>query len=201
MAMRQHLPGENERGKDAMSPLPDPTREPSHAGDRVEQDPLDRLNDGLTQWERELLAEPSTQGRPRAPHLGRYKDLLDASRSVTRTLDPNELLLRVVDAVIRIAGAGRIIEMDITRIGKALRGDELERNPALGEAFAAAAKPGCAPRIASPARAGTTTPKATRWRKRSSKRTARFWKTASWIPKIGNCHRNRMPLTQPSSKP
>jgi len=39
-------------------------------------------------------------------------------------------------------GAGRIIEMDITRIGKALRGDELERNPALSEAFAAAAKPG-----------------------------------------------------------
>ncbi len=39
-------------------------------------------------------------------------------------------------------GAGRIIEMDITRIGKALRGDELERNPALGQAFAAAAKPG-----------------------------------------------------------
>ena len=39
-------------------------------------------------------------------------------------------------------GAGRIIEMDMTRIGKALRGDELERNPALGQAFAAAAQPG-----------------------------------------------------------
>jgi 2,3-bisphosphoglycerate-independent phosphoglycerate mutase len=39
-------------------------------------------------------------------------------------------------------GAGRIIEMDITRIGKALRGDELERNAALGQAFQAAARPG-----------------------------------------------------------
>jgi 2,3-bisphosphoglycerate-independent phosphoglycerate mutase len=39
-------------------------------------------------------------------------------------------------------GAGRIIEMDITRIGKALRGDELERNTALTPAFDAAARPG-----------------------------------------------------------
>jgi 2,3-bisphosphoglycerate-independent phosphoglycerate mutase len=39
-------------------------------------------------------------------------------------------------------GAGRIIEMDITRIGKALRGDELERNPALAQAFHAAVRPG-----------------------------------------------------------
>ncbi len=39
-------------------------------------------------------------------------------------------------------GAGRIIEMDITRIGKALRGDELERNPALAQAFQAGARPG-----------------------------------------------------------
>lgn len=107
MGTRQHLPGENERGKDAMSPLPDPLRESDPAGNRIEQDPLDRLNDGLTQWERELLAEPTTQARPRTPHLGRYKELLDASRSVTGTLDPNELLLRVVDAVIRIAGADR----------------------------------------------------------------------------------------------
>jgi len=39
-------------------------------------------------------------------------------------------------------GAGRIIEMDITRIGKALRGDALEHNPALKRAFAAAEQPG-----------------------------------------------------------
>ncbi len=39
-------------------------------------------------------------------------------------------------------GAGRIIEMDITRIGKALRGDELEHNPALARAFQAGARPG-----------------------------------------------------------
>jgi 2,3-bisphosphoglycerate-independent phosphoglycerate mutase len=39
-------------------------------------------------------------------------------------------------------GAGRIIEMDITRIGKALRGGALEKNPALAQAFAAAARPG-----------------------------------------------------------
>jgi len=118
MAIRQHLPGENERGKDAMSPLPDPHRESEATGDRIEQDPLDRLNDGLTQWERELLAEPSAQSRPRTPHLGRYKDLLDASRSVTGTLDPNELLLRVVDAVIRIAGADRGFLMLMHEEGK-----------------------------------------------------------------------------------
>jgi 2,3-bisphosphoglycerate-independent phosphoglycerate mutase len=39
-------------------------------------------------------------------------------------------------------GAGRIIEMDITRIDKALRGDALAGNPALAQAFMAAAKPG-----------------------------------------------------------
>jgi 2,3-bisphosphoglycerate-independent phosphoglycerate mutase len=39
-------------------------------------------------------------------------------------------------------GAGRIIEMDITKISKALRGDELERNPALARAFEAGARPG-----------------------------------------------------------
>ncbi len=39
-------------------------------------------------------------------------------------------------------GAGRIIEMDITRISKALRGDELERNPTLARAFEAGARPG-----------------------------------------------------------
>ena len=94
-----------------MSPTPEPFGEPIRESDssseRAERDPLDRLNDGLSQWERELLAEPASQSRPRTPHLGRYKDLLDASRSVTGTLDPNELLLRVVDAVIRIAGADR----------------------------------------------------------------------------------------------
>jgi len=94
-----------------MSPTPEPFGEPIREADsgseRAERDPLDRLNDGLSQWERELLAEPVAQSRPRTPHLGRYKDLLDASRSVTGTLDPNELLLRVVDAVIRIAGADR----------------------------------------------------------------------------------------------
>ena len=37
-------------------------------------------------------------------------------------------------------GAGRIIEMDITRIGKALRGDELERNPALGRGLRGGAR-------------------------------------------------------------
>jgi 2,3-bisphosphoglycerate-independent phosphoglycerate mutase len=39
-------------------------------------------------------------------------------------------------------GAGRIIEMDITRISKALRGEELSRNPALARAFEAGARPG-----------------------------------------------------------
>jgi 2,3-bisphosphoglycerate-independent phosphoglycerate mutase len=39
-------------------------------------------------------------------------------------------------------GAGRIIEMDITRISKALRGGGLEKNPALARAFQAAAQPG-----------------------------------------------------------
>ncbi len=39
-------------------------------------------------------------------------------------------------------GAGRIIEMDITRIGKELRGAALDHNPVLGRALAAAGQPG-----------------------------------------------------------
>ena len=75
--------------------------------DPSESDPLERLNRGLSQWERELLSEPRASARPRATDVGRFQDLLHASRSVTGTLDPNELLVRVVDAMIRIASADR----------------------------------------------------------------------------------------------
>ncbi|HEX4933128.1 MAG TPA: GAF domain-containing protein, partial [Gemmatimonadaceae bacterium] len=117
--MEQHLPGENERGKDAMSQIPDPQNERDAArADAAESDPLERLNRGLSQWERELLAEPRTTTRPRTADLGRFQDLLHASRSVTGTLDPNELLVRVVDAMIRIANADRGFLMLMREDGK-----------------------------------------------------------------------------------
>ncbi len=91
-----------------MSQLPDPEKKHEAAEtDTPESDPLERLNRGLSQWERELLSEPRPSSRPRVADLGRFQDLLHASRSVTGTLDPNELLIRVVDAMIRIASADR----------------------------------------------------------------------------------------------
>jgi Nif-specific regulatory protein len=113
------LPGENERGKDAMSHLPDPEKLNDEAtADSAESDPLERLNRGLSQWERELLSEPRQSSRPHTADLGRFQDLLHASRSVTGTLDPTELLVRVVDAMIRIASADRGFLMLMSDDGK-----------------------------------------------------------------------------------
>jgi transcriptional regulator with GAF, ATPase, and Fis domain len=92
-----------------MAQRPDPTREKDPGPpDLPELDPLERLSRGLTQWEREILSQPRTPARPRAPSdLDRLNHLLQASRQVTGTLDLNVLLGRVVDAVVRIAGADR----------------------------------------------------------------------------------------------
>ena len=92
-----------------MSQRPEPHHEkdPS-ASEMPELDPLERLSRGLTQWERELLSEPRTPARSRTTSdLERITQLLKASRQVTGTLDLNELLLRIVDAVIEVAGADR----------------------------------------------------------------------------------------------
>ncbi|HXF59232.1 MAG TPA: sigma 54-interacting transcriptional regulator, partial [Candidatus Saccharimonadales bacterium] len=73
-----------------------------------EIDPLERLSRGLTRWERELLQEPHSPSRPRTvSDLDRITHVLQAARSVTGTLDLNELLIRVVDAVIQVADADR----------------------------------------------------------------------------------------------
>jgi Nif-specific regulatory protein len=73
-----------------------------------EIDPLERLSRGLTQWERELLSEPRAPSRPRtSAGLERITQLLKASRQVTGTLDLNEILLRIVDSVVQVAGADR----------------------------------------------------------------------------------------------
>jgi Nif-specific regulatory protein len=93
-----------------MSQNPDPFRE--HASDASadppETDPLERLSRGLSQWERELLTQPRVPSRGRAAtDQDRLHHLLHASRAVTSTLDLNELLVRIVDAVVRIAGADR----------------------------------------------------------------------------------------------
>jgi transcriptional regulator with GAF, ATPase, and Fis domain len=92
-----------------MAQRPDPTREKDPGSpDLPELDPLERLSRGLTQWEREILSQPRTPARPRsASDLDRLNHLLQASRQVTGTLDLNVLLGRVVDAVVRIAGADR----------------------------------------------------------------------------------------------
>ncbi|HET9941090.1 MAG TPA: sigma 54-interacting transcriptional regulator [Candidatus Eisenbacteria bacterium] len=82
-------------------------------------DPLERLSRGLTQWERELLAQPRSPARPRAStDLERVNNVLQASRQVTGTLDWNELLIRVVDAVVQIAGADRGFLMRMREDGK-----------------------------------------------------------------------------------
>jgi Nif-specific regulatory protein len=92
-----------------MSQRPEPQHEkdPS-ASEMPELDPLERLSRGLTQWERELLSEPRAPSRLRtSTDLERITQLLKASRQVTGTLDLNELLLRIVDSVIQVAGADR----------------------------------------------------------------------------------------------
>ncbi|HZV90777.1 MAG TPA: sigma 54-interacting transcriptional regulator [Candidatus Nitrosocosmicus sp.] len=82
-------------------------------------DPLERLSRGLTQWERELLAQPRSPARARAStDLERVNNVLQASRQVTGTLDWNELLIRVVDAVVQIAGADRGFLMRMREDGK-----------------------------------------------------------------------------------
>jgi len=84
-----------------------------------EMDPLERLSRGLTQWERELLAQPRSPARARAStDLERVNNVLQASRQVTGTLDWNELLIRVVDAVVQIAGADRGFLMRMREDGK-----------------------------------------------------------------------------------
>ncbi len=84
-----------------------------------EIDPLERLSRGLTQWERELLQEPRSPSRPRTvTDLDRITHVLQAARSVTGTLDINELLIRVVDAVIQVAEADRGFLMLMHEDGK-----------------------------------------------------------------------------------
>ena len=84
-----------------------------------EMDPLERLSRGLTQWERELLAQPRSPARTRAStDLERVNHVLRASRQVTGTLDWNELLIRVVDAVVQIASADRGFLMRMHEDGK-----------------------------------------------------------------------------------
>jgi Nif-specific regulatory protein len=82
--------------------------EPGGSSEFSDNDPLERLSRGLTQWERELLIQPKSPSRVRATSdLDRLQHLLQASRAVTSTLDLNELLIRIVDAVVRIAAADR----------------------------------------------------------------------------------------------
>jgi GAF domain-containing protein len=84
-----------------------------------EIDPLERLSRGLTQWERELLREPRSPSRSRAAtDLDRITHILQAARSITGTLDINELLVRVVDAVIQVADADRGFLMLMREDGK-----------------------------------------------------------------------------------
>jgi GAF domain-containing protein len=68
---------------------------------------------------RELLAQPRSPARTRAStDLERVNHVLRASRQVTGTLDWNELLIRVVDAVVQIAGADRGFLMRMHEDGK-----------------------------------------------------------------------------------
>jgi len=103
-----------------MTQRPDPSqpRDPS-ASEMPEIDPLERLSRGLTQWERELLQEPRSPSRSRAAtDLDRITHILQAARSITGTLDINELLVRVVDAVIQVADADRGFLMLMREDGK-----------------------------------------------------------------------------------
>ena len=91
-----------------MSQNPESFRDNDGSSDFSETDPLERLSRGLTQWERELLIQPKSPSRARATNdLDRLQHLIQASRAVTSTLDLNELLVRIVDAVVRIAAADR----------------------------------------------------------------------------------------------
>jgi len=92
-----------------MTQRPDPLHEKEQAAsDLPGMDPLERLSRGLTQWERELLSQPRAPSRPRpSTDLERVNHVLLASRQVTGTLNLDELLARVVDAVVQIAGADR----------------------------------------------------------------------------------------------
>ena len=93
-----------------MSQHSDPFHENESAGptEYPEGDPLESLSKGLSRLEREFLSTPRTPTRQRvATDLDRLQSLLHASRAVTSTLDLNELLVRIVDAVVRIAGADR----------------------------------------------------------------------------------------------
>jgi transcriptional regulator with GAF, ATPase, and Fis domain len=103
-----------------MSQIPDPLHEKNpESPDLPELDPLERLSRGLTQWERELLAQPRSPARPRAStDLERVNHVLQASREVSGTLDLNELLVRVVDSVVQIAGADRGFLMLMREDGK-----------------------------------------------------------------------------------
>ena len=103
-----------------MSQTPDPLHEKDPlTPDLPELDPLERLSRGLTQWERELLAQPRSPSRPRAStDLERVNHVLQASRQVSGTLDLNELLVRVVDSVVQIAGADRGFLMLMREDGK-----------------------------------------------------------------------------------
>jgi len=103
-----------------MSQRPDPLHEKDPTAPELpEVDPLERLSRGLTQWERELLSEPRSPARNRtATDLDRIQHLLKANRTVTGTLDLNELLVRVVDAVIQVAGADRGFLMLMREDGK-----------------------------------------------------------------------------------
>src|SRR2546427_1282936 len=93
-------------------------RDPS-ASEMPEIDPLERLSRGLTQWERELLQEPGARSRSRAASdRHRTTHILQAARSSTGTLDINELLVRVVDAVIQVADADRGFLMLMREDGK-----------------------------------------------------------------------------------
>jgi len=105
---------------ETMTQRPDPLHpKDSKASEIPEIDPLERLSRGLTQWERELLAEPRSPARSRAAtDLDRITHVLQAARSVTGTLELNELLVRVVDAVIQIADADRGFLMLIRDEGK-----------------------------------------------------------------------------------
>jgi len=103
-----------------MTQRPDPMHENDPGTPELpEMDPLERLSRGLTQWERELLAQPRSPARTRAStDLERVNHVLRASRQVTGTLDWNELLIRVVDAVVQIAGADRGFLMRMHEDGK-----------------------------------------------------------------------------------
>src|SRR5439155_26063733 len=103
-----------------MSQSSDPLHDKDPAvPDLPELDPLERLSRGLTQWERELLAQPRSPSRPRAStDLERVNHVLQASRQVSGTLDLNELLVRIVDSVVQIAGSDRGFLMLMREDGK-----------------------------------------------------------------------------------